>query len=99
MTDVTLRTFFVVNGPDEDVIEQADRLMEALVDAVDADVFDPAISFDADASVAEVDVSARGENRMDAEAAGLARIAAAMHHVGIPVRELADRRVVELAGV
>lgn len=96
MIDLTLSTFFRVSGTRDDVTAQADRLMEALVDSVDDTVVDPVISFDAHESVAEVEVTSRGYSSLDAEARGLARIAAAMRDVGIPVRELTERRVVEL---
>lgn len=96
MMDYILHTFFMVSGPRDAVTEQADRLMDALVESVDDDVYDPAISFDAEAGLTEVEVGVRGESRMDAEAAALARVAEVMREVGIPIRELSERRVVEL---
>lgn len=85
MEHVHLTQYFRTDSPE--IFSESERLMEALVNMEDGEVFDSAVSADSGEGVLTVEVVARGVNRTAAEQAALARIRKVLDACGSHVEE------------
>ena len=90
-------TFAFNTAGDPRAVEKCDTLMEALVDASDPQIFDPAISADLGTKVVTLQLGAHGSDRGVVEALCLDRVVAALRLAGIShSSEIRSQRSLEL---
>lgn len=82
VTVAIARSFKVTRISREQLEEQGDGLMRALLDLECSGISDPAVSWDLGESIVDIEIESTGESFKAAEEAGVAAIRAAIHTVG-----------------